>query len=70
MPMFYKYTAYYMETEEIKSCTSLKVLYNAVRSDLRFNRYANREPLTVKIYIDLPGFVFDTATPFLVMKDR
>lgn len=67
MPMFYRYTAFYAETGEIRTCTSLKTLYKAVRSDLRYNASCGRPPVTVKFYIDQQDFDFGRKPAFYVM---
>lgn len=65
--MFYKFTVFFVETEEIRSCTSLKVLYNSIRSELRYYQRQGKH-LTAKVYIDLAGWEFDTAQPYMIME--
>lgn len=67
MPTLYKYTALYVETGEIRTCTNLKVLYKAVRSDLRYYASCGRPSVTVKFYRDLQDFDFSRKPAFYIM---
>lgn len=62
---FLQFTALTLETEEIRTCTSLKVLYNAIRHDMRYNP---EEKMTVLFFKNLENWSFDTAIPFFRME--
>ena len=65
--MFYKFTVFFVETEEVRSCANLEVLYNFIRSELRYYQLRGLH-LTAKFYIDLTEWSFDTAKPFMIME--
>ena len=61
---FFEFTAFCYETEEIRTCTSLKVLYNAVRREMRLYPEEKR---TILFFKNLENWEFDSAAPFFKM---
>lgn len=62
---FFEFTAFCCETEEIRTCTSLKTLYNAIRRDFRISPEEKR---TVFFFKNLENWDFDSAIPFFKME--
>lgn len=62
---FFEFTAFCRETEEVHTCTNLKVLYDAVRRDFRI---WPEEKRTVLFFKNLENWEFDSAIPFFKME--